>query len=83
MTILTVTAKGQVTLRKDQLQQLGIEPGEKFEIDKLPDGRISVQAARSTGSIDDFVGLLAGKSRKIATLDEIDEAIAAGWAGEE
>lgn len=83
MTILTVTAKGQVTLRKDLLQHLGIEPGEKIEIDKLPDGRISVQAARSTGSIDDFVGLLAGKSRKIATLDEIDEAIAAGWAGEE
>jgi antitoxin PrlF len=62
---------------------LGIEPGEKIEIDKLPDGRISVQAARSTGSIDDFIGLLAGKSRKIATLDEIDEAIAGGWAGEE
>jgi antitoxin PrlF len=83
MTILTVTAKGQVTLRKDLLQHLGIEPGQKIEIDKLPDGRITVQAARTTGTIDDFIGLLAGKSRKIATLDEIDEAIAGGWAGKE
>lgn len=83
MTILTVTAKGQVTLRKDLLQHLGVEPGQKIEIDKLPDGRISVQAARTTGTIDDFIGLLAGKSRKVATLDEIDEAIASGWAGKE
>ncbi|GLS28595.1 hypothetical protein GCM10007937_03020 [Mesorhizobium albiziae] len=82
MTILTVTAKGQVTLRKDLLQHLGVGPGQKIEIDKLPDGRISVQAARPTGTIDDFVGLLAGKSRKVATLEEINEAIAGGWAGE-
>ena len=83
MTILTVTAKGQVTLRKDLLQHLGVEPGQKIEIDKLPDGRITVQAARTTGTVDDFIGLLAGKSRKVATLDEIDEAIASGWAGKE
>ena len=83
MTILTVTAKGQVTLRKDLLQHLGIEPGQKIEIDKLPDGRITVQAARTTGTIEDFIGLLAGKSKKIATLEEIDEAIASGWAGKE
>lgn len=83
MTILTVTAKGQVTLRKDLLQHLGVEPGQKIEIDKLPDGRITVQAARTTGTIEDFIGLLAGKSKKIATLEEIDEAIASGWAGKE
>lgn len=83
MTILTVTAKGQVTLRKDLLQHLGVEPGQKIEVDKLPDGRITVQAARTAGTIDDFIGLLAGKSGKIATLDEIDEAIASGWAGKE
>jgi hypothetical protein len=27
--------------------------------------------------------LLAGKTKKIATLDEINEAAAAGWAGQE
>ncbi|MGO4125443.1 AbrB/MazE/SpoVT family DNA-binding domain-containing protein [Inquilinus sp. YAF38] len=83
MTTLTITAKGQVTLRKDLLQHLGVEPGQKIEVDKLPDGRIEVKAARTTGSIDDFIGLLAGKTRKVATIEEIDRAAAAGWAGEE
>lgn len=83
MTTLTITAKGQVTLRKDLLQHLGVEPGQKIEVDKLPGGRIEVKAARTTGSIDDFIGLLAGKTGKVATIEEIDRAAAAGWAGEE
>ena len=82
MTTLTVTARGQVTFRKDVLQHLGIEPGERIELDKLPDGRITLRAARPTGKVDRFVGLLAGKTRKVATLDEINEAAAAGWAGQ-
>ena len=40
MSTLTVTAKGQVTLRKDVLEHLGVHPGEKITVDKLPDGRI-------------------------------------------
>ena len=83
MTTLTVTARGQVTFRKDVLQHLGIRPGEKIEIDKLPDGRVSLKAARPAGTIEGFIGLLAGKTSKIATIDEINEAAAAGWAGRE
>jgi AbrB family looped-hinge helix DNA binding protein len=83
MTILTVTARGQVTFRKDVLQHLGIEPGEKIELDKLPDGRVTLRAMRPAGTIDGFLGLLAGKTKKIATLDEINEAAAANWAGQE
>ena len=30
MRTLTVTAKGQVTLRKDLLEHLGVRPGRKF-----------------------------------------------------
>ncbi len=81
MTILTVTARGQVTFRKDVLQHLGVHPGEKIELDKLPDGRIALRAARPNGTIDDFLGLLARKTKKVATLNEIEEAAAAGWAG--
>jgi AbrB family looped-hinge helix DNA binding protein len=83
MTILTVTARGQVTFRKDVLHHLGIRPGEKIELDKLPDGRIALRAAKPSGTIDGFLGLLAGKAKKIATLDEINEAAASGWAGTE
>jgi bifunctional DNA-binding transcriptional regulator/antitoxin component of YhaV-PrlF toxin-antitoxin module len=83
MTTLTVSRKGQVTFRKDLLQHLGIEPGQKIEIDKLPDGRLAIKASRATGTIDGFLGLLAGKTKKVATLDEINEAAASGWAGKE
>jgi antitoxin PrlF len=81
MATLTVTAKGQITFRKDVLQHLGIEPGQRLEVDKLPDGRITLRAERSTGTIDKFLGLLAGKTKKTATLEEINQAAAAGWAG--
>ena len=81
MTTLTVTARGQVTLRKDVLQHLGIRPGEKIELDLLPDGRGVLKAARPTGTIDGFVGLLAGRTNKVATIEEINAAIAQGWAG--
>lgn len=82
MPTLTVTARGQVTFRKDVLQHLGIEPGEKIELDKLPDGRVALRAVRPTGTIDSFLGLLAGRTKKIATLEEIHEATTAGWAGQ-
>ena len=83
MTTLTVTTRGQVTFRKDVLRHLGIQPGEKIELDKLPDGRVTLKAARPAGTIDGFVGLLAGKTTRTATLEEINEAAAAGWAGTE
>jgi antitoxin PrlF len=82
MTTLTITARGQVTFRKDVLQHLGIRPGERIELDKLPDGRITLRAVRPSGKIDSFIGLLAGKTKKVASLDEINEAAKAGWAGQ-
>jgi bifunctional DNA-binding transcriptional regulator/antitoxin component of YhaV-PrlF toxin-antitoxin module len=81
MATLTVTARGQVTFRKEVLQHLGIKPGEKIELDLLPDGRGVLKAARPSGTIKDFVGLLAGRSAKVASLDEINEAAASGWSG--
>ena len=81
MATLTVTTRGQVTFRKDVLQHLGIEPGEKIELDKLPDGRVTLRAMRPAGTIDGFLGLLAGKTRKVATFEEINEAAASGWSG--
>jgi len=80
MTTLTITAKGQVTLRKDLLQHLGVGPGQKIEINALPGGRIEVKAARPAGTIDGFIGLLAGKTKKVATIEEMNEAAARGWA---
>jgi bifunctional DNA-binding transcriptional regulator/antitoxin component of YhaV-PrlF toxin-antitoxin module len=81
MTNLTVTSRGQVTFRKKVLQHLGIKPGEKIELDLLPDGRGMLRAAQSSGKIQDFFGVFAGKTKKVATIEEMNEASARGWAG--
>lgn len=80
MAILTVTSRGQVTFKKEVLQHLGIKPGEKIELDLLPDGRGILKAARQSGSITDFVGLLAGRTNKVASIEEINAAAEQGWA---
>lgn len=82
MIILTVTAKGQVTLRKDLLQHLGVRPGDKIIVDKLPDGRIEVKAVRPASTISDVFGMLRKKKRSASlSIEEIDEIAARGWAG--
>lgn len=81
MTTLTVTVKGQVTLRKHILRHLGVEPGQKIEVRELPQGRIEVRATKPAGTIDGFIGLLEGKATKAATIEEMREAAVNGWAG--
>lgn len=80
MPTLTVTSRGQVTFRREVLRHLGIRPGEKIELEALPNGELRLRAARGTGGIEGFLGLLAGRSRRRATLEEIERAAADGWA---
>jgi len=81
MSTLTVTAKGQVTLRKDLLKHLGVNPGEKITVDKLPDGRIEVKAARPTGNISAAFGFLKRKHGPSLSIEDMNEIAARGWAG--
>jgi len=81
MTLLTVTARGQVTFRREVLRHLGVKPGEKIEFELLPNGLALLKAAAPAGSIAGFVGLLAGRSRKVASIEDIGAAAAQGWAG--
>jgi bifunctional DNA-binding transcriptional regulator/antitoxin component of YhaV-PrlF toxin-antitoxin module len=79
---LTVTAKGQITLKRDLLQHLNVVPGQKVEIDKLPDGRLIVAPATPAGSINDFIGSLAKKDGIKLSIEEIKEITERAWAGE-
>ena len=81
MTTLTITAKGQVTLRKDVLEHLGVHPGEKITVNKLPNGRIEVKAARPTGRIVDAFGILKRQGRPSLSIEEMNKIAARGWAG--
>ena len=81
MTTLSVTARGQVTFRKDILKHLGIRPGDKIRIDLLPDGRAELKAAEPNGSWDDLRNFFAGKTNGARfTIDEINDAIAEAGA---
>lgn len=62
MTTLTVTGRGQVTFRKEVLQHLGIQPGQKIRLDLLPDGRAELRAEEPTGSWRDLAGFMKGRT---------------------
>ena len=81
MSILTVTAKGQVTLGKDILKHLGVRPGGKIAVERFPDGRIEMKAVRSTGKISDAFGFLKKKNSSSLSIEEMNEIAAQGWTG--
>jgi antitoxin PrlF len=81
-TTLLITAKGQVTLRKELLRHLGVAAGDKVAVDFLPDGRAELRSARPKGSIKGFIGSLQRPGTKALSIDEISEAAAQGWASQ-
>lgn len=81
MPTLTVTTKGQITLRQELLRHLNVAPGQKVDVDKLPDGRLMVQPAARTGSIADFSGCLAKPGTPRLTIAQIKKITEEAWAG--
>ena len=80
-TTLTVTAKGQVTLRKQVLEHLGVGPGEKLIVDLLPSGEARMRAAKASAPIERFFGCLERPGTRPLTVEEMGEIAARGWAG--
>lgn len=77
MTTLSITARGQVTFRKDVLKHLGIQPGGKIRLDLLPDGRAELRADQGEGSWRDLQGMLKGKGNGARlSIEDLNEAIA-------
>jgi len=78
---LTVTAKGQITLRKEVLAHLGVRPGDKLDVDLLADGRMQLRSKRGTSAAAVF-GMLAKPGARPLSVEEMNEIVASGWAGE-
>ncbi|MGH7084799.1 MAG: AbrB/MazE/SpoVT family DNA-binding domain-containing protein [Acetobacteraceae bacterium] len=72
---LTITTKGQVTLRRAVLDHLGTSVGEKVGVSFLPDGRIELSAAERSGGIGRLRGALHRRGQCAVTFDEMQEAI--------
>ena len=81
MVALTLTAKNQLTLRKEVVQHLGLKPGDKVEANLRPDGRVELVAPKPrTGKISDVFGILKRPGQPVLSIEEMNEAIAEGWA---
>lgn len=80
MTALTITSKGQLTLRRELLQYMGIAPGQQVEIHKQAHGVLTLQAKAPEG-LEAFAGCLPPPAKALS-VDEMNAIIASGWAGQ-
>ncbi len=79
MTIeLTITAKGQVTLRQAVLDHLGVRPGEKVSVALLRDGKVELAPAVAGHGLRNLRGRLSRPDQRTVSLAEMQEAIEAG-----
>lgn len=77
MPTLSITSRGQVTFRREILQHLGLRPGDKIEVDLLPDGRAQLTAARPRGAVSALVGVAASRTNGARlTIGEIEATVA-------
>jgi hypothetical protein len=75
---LTVTAKGQVTLRRAVLEHLGVLPGVKVSVSLLENGRIELVSVKTSNDIRGLRGALRRSGQRPVSFEEMQEAIEAG-----
>jgi bifunctional DNA-binding transcriptional regulator/antitoxin component of YhaV-PrlF toxin-antitoxin module len=75
---LTITAKGQVTLRNAVLRHLGAKPGQKIDVAFLPDGRVELRAIDDAPRINRLKGALWRPGLPPVSLDDMQDAIERG-----
>jgi len=82
MPTLTVTAKGQITLKKSLLEHLGIRAGSQVEVNKLASGKLVLTSAQPKQSMENFIGCLAieDKQEKCLSIEEINKVISDNWS---
>lgn len=75
---LTVTAKGQVTLRQAVLDHLGVKPGDKVGVSLLPGGRVELVPTSAGHDLSSVRGALRREGQRPVSLREMQDAIEAG-----
>ncbi|HYD67478.1 AbrB/MazE/SpoVT family DNA-binding domain-containing protein [Azospirillum sp.] len=80
---LTVTAKGQITLRQAVLDHLGIAPGDRVSVSLRPDGRAELRPLRAKPEVIASRGVLKRPGRRPVSIEEMQAAIEEGAAGDD
>lgn len=78
MSTATVTSKGQVTIPKDVRDALNLKQGTRLLFVLQRDGTVLIRP--QTIDLRDLIGIL--KTTKHVTVEEMNETIERGWAGE-
>ena len=75
---LKITAKGQVTLRNAVLDHLQAKPGQKIDVEFLPDGRVELRSVDNAPRITRLKGALSRPGLPLVSLADMQEAIERG-----
>ncbi|MCC7283418.1 MAG: AbrB/MazE/SpoVT family DNA-binding domain-containing protein [Acetobacteraceae bacterium] len=81
MAMLKITAKGQVTLRRELLKHLGVGPGDTVSVEPLPDGGVALRPVPRSGHISDVFGMFRAEGGPCLSIEEMNRIAAEGWAG--
>jgi AbrB family looped-hinge helix DNA binding protein len=79
MATAAVTSKGQITIPAEVREDLGLKAGDRVSFIKGENGEYILKA--KTGSIQDVKGMWKWTG-KPATIEELNEIITKGWAGQ-
>lgn len=82
MALATVTSKGQITIPLEVRTELNLKPGDQVEFVRNPLGGLDAFVLfPKNGSVKRLKGMF-GKFPRTVSLEEMDEAIARGAAGQ-
>lgn len=76
MTTATITSKGQTTIPKEIRDRFGLHAGDRIDFVVDAEGQLVVKPL--TVHVRDLRSILKPKGKRRATLEDMDEAIAAG-----
>jgi antitoxin PrlF len=75
----TVTSKGQVTIPKEVRDQMGLKPGDRVDFVKDRTGRFSLKTINT--DFRSLRGIIKSPLGRPITIEEMNDAIARGYAG--
>lgn len=85
-TTIKVNDQGEVVLPEDILKHLGVKPGDVVEVEVIPGGNAVVRPPAPTrerkGTMQELFNVLPRRPGPAPTIEEMNEVIAKGWAGE-